>query len=209
MVTLSCTLVQNWVSSGSVGYTFPRIRVRSQHCQLLLQARQPKAMKWSPPRAATPTQSVESPKAKRSGHKGGPHHSSGYSSNTSTPKCPNSTSAKKPSSSKEPASNEQEKSPRARGSCKCGCSPSLSTESVQCPACLTGHTMLQWMRDIPPPQVPQELKGLIRRQEEKEEEGSKPHQVELQPHGMQGWQPLLGWHPPQHCHFTSVLPLSQ
>ena len=97
-----------------------------------LQARQPKVMKWSPPRAVTPNPSVESPKTKCSSDKGGPHHSLGCSSNTSTPKCPNSTSAKKPSSSKGPALNKQEKSPRAHGSCKHGHSPSPSAESVRC-----------------------------------------------------------------------------
>ena len=30
------------------------------------------------------------------------------------------------------------------------------------PACLADITKLQWMRDIPPPQVPQGLKGLLR-----------------------------------------------
>ena len=53
-----------------------------------LQAKQPKATKWSPPRAVTPNPAVESPKAKRSGSKGGHHHSLGCSSNTSTPKHP-------------------------------------------------------------------------------------------------------------------------
>ena len=73
---------------------------------------------------------VESPKAKHSSGKGGHHHSSGYSSNTSTPKCPDSTSAKKPPSSKESAPNEQEKSLRSCGSCKCSRSPSPSTTSI-------------------------------------------------------------------------------
>ena len=97
-----------------------------------LQARQPKVMKRSPPRAATPNPSVESSKTKCSSSKGGPHCSSGRSSSTSTLKHPNSTSAEKPSSSKEPALNEQEKSPRACGSCKHGHSPSPSAESVGC-----------------------------------------------------------------------------
>ena len=79
-----------------------------------LQSKQPKAMKSSPPWATTPNPAVESPKAKCSGSKGGHHCSSGHSSNTSTPKCPDSTSAKKPSSSKEPALNEQEKSPMSQ-----------------------------------------------------------------------------------------------
>ena len=71
-----------------------------------LQAKQPKATKWSPPRAATPNPAVESPKAKCSSSKGGHHHSLGHSSNTSTLKHPDSTSAMKPSSSKEPTPNE-------------------------------------------------------------------------------------------------------
>ena len=95
-----------------------------------LQAKQSKAMKQSPPWAVTPNPAVESPKTKCSGSKGGHHHSSGCGSNTSTPKCPDSTSAKKPSSSKEPALNKQEKSPRSHGSHKHGHSPSPSAESV-------------------------------------------------------------------------------
>ena len=89
-------------------------------------------MKRSPPRAVTPSPPVESPKTKHLGGKGSPHCGSGCSSNTSTPKHPNSTSTKKPSSSKGPASSEQEKSPRAHGSHKHGCSPSPSAESVGC-----------------------------------------------------------------------------
>ena len=87
-------------------------------------------MKQSPPRATTLNPAVESPKAKCSGSKGGHHCSSECSSNTSTPKHPDSTSAKKPSSSKEPTLNDQ-KSPRACGSCKRGHSPSPSAESVR------------------------------------------------------------------------------
>ena len=94
------------------------------------QARQPKMMKQSPPRAATPSPPVELPKAKHSGGKGGPHHGSGHSSSMSTPKCPDSTSTKKPSSSKGPTSNSQERSPKTRRSRKHGRSPSPSTESV-------------------------------------------------------------------------------
>ena len=95
-----------------------------------LQARQPKVMKWSPPRAATPSPPVESPKTKHSGGKGSPHCGLGCSSNMSTLKYPDSTSTKKPSSSKGPASSEQEKSPRCHGSCKHSHSPSLSAKSV-------------------------------------------------------------------------------
>ena len=72
---------------------------------LYQQARKPKAMKQSPPRAVTPNPSVESPKTKCSSGKGGPHRSLGCSSNTSIPKQPDSTSAKKPSSSKDPTLN--------------------------------------------------------------------------------------------------------
>ena len=63
------------------------------------QAREPEVTKQSPPRAATPDPSMESPKTKCSSSKGSPHCSSGHSSNTSTPKHPDSTSAKKSSSS--------------------------------------------------------------------------------------------------------------
>ena len=94
------------------------------------QAREPKVMKQSPPRAVTPNLSMESPKTKHSSGKGSPHHSLGHSSNTSTPKCPDSTSAKKPSCSKEPTSDSQEKSPRAHGSRKHGHSPSPFAKSV-------------------------------------------------------------------------------
>ena len=97
-----------------------------------LQAKQLKATKQSPLWAMTPNLVVESPKTKHSGGKGRHHHSLRHGSNTSTPKCPDSTSAKKPFSSKEPVPKEQNKSPRSHGSRKCGCSPSLSTESVGC-----------------------------------------------------------------------------
>ena len=97
-----------------------------------LQAKQPEATKQFPPRVMTPNPAVESPKTKCSGGKSGHHPSSGHNSNTSTLKCPDSTSAKKPSSSKEPAPKEQDKSPRSCGSHTCGCSPSLSTEPVRC-----------------------------------------------------------------------------
>ena len=87
-------------------------------------------MKWSPLWVTTPNPSVESPKTKCSGSKGRHHRSLGCGSNTSTPKRPDSTSAKKPSSSKKPAPKEQDKSPRSHSSHKQGHSPSWSTESV-------------------------------------------------------------------------------
>ena len=79
-----------------------------------------------------PNAAVESPKTKPSGSKGGHHRSLECSSNTSTPKHPDSTSAKKPSGSKEPVPKEQDKSPRSCGFCKCGHSPSPSAESDGC-----------------------------------------------------------------------------
>ena len=75
---------------------------------------------------------MESPKPKCSSRKGGHHRSSGHSSNTSTPKCPDSTTAKKPSSSKKPVLKEQDKSPRSCGSHKCGHLLSPSAESDRC-----------------------------------------------------------------------------
>ena len=75
---------------------------------------------------------MESPKAKQSGGKGRYHCSLGHSSNTSTLKHPDSTSAKKPSSSKKPTLTNQEKSSRSHGSHKHGCSPSPSVKSVGC-----------------------------------------------------------------------------
>ena len=97
-----------------------------------MQAKQSEAMKWSPLRAAMPTTVAKFPKTKRSGGKGRHHCGSGCGSNTSTPKFPDSTSAKKPSSSKDPVPKEQDKSPRSRGSHKHGRSPSLLTKSDRC-----------------------------------------------------------------------------
>ena len=50
------------------------------------EARQPEVTKQSPPRAATPNPSVEFPKTKCSGGKGGPHCDSGHSSNSKVPR---------------------------------------------------------------------------------------------------------------------------
>ena len=95
-----------------------------------LQAKQSKAMKWSPQRAMMSNSAVESPNTKCSSGKGRHHRSLGSGSNTSTPKYPDSTSAKKPSSPKESALKEQDKSPKSHSSHKCGCYQSLSTESA-------------------------------------------------------------------------------
>ena len=77
-----------------------------------LQAKQSEATKRSPMQAMMLTMPAESPKTKSSSGKGGHHHSSGCGLNTSTPKHPDSTSAKKPSSPKEQVPKEQDKSPR-------------------------------------------------------------------------------------------------
>ena len=78
-----------------------------------------------------PDLAVESPKTKHSGTKGRHHRSSGHDSNTSTPKHPDSTLAKKPPSSKKPALKEQDKSPKSHSSHKHGHSPSPSAESAR------------------------------------------------------------------------------
>ena len=97
-----------------------------------LQAKQSEATKQSPPWAVMPNIAVESPKTKCSSSKGRHHCSFRHGCNTSTPKCPDSTSAKKPSSSKDPVLKEQDKSPWSHGSCKCGHSPSPSAKSDGC-----------------------------------------------------------------------------
>ena len=96
-----------------------------------LQAKQSKTTKWSPTWAAIPTMAAESLKTKSSSGKGRHHRSSGQSSNTSTLKCPDSTSAKKPSSSKEQVLKEQEKCPKSWGSHKHGRSPTLPAKSSE------------------------------------------------------------------------------
>ena len=81
---------------------------------------------------AAPKTSVEPPKAKQTRSNGRPHQGSGHSSNTSTPKHPDSTSAKKPSHPKESTLDDQAKSPQARSSHKCCCSPSPAAGSTGC-----------------------------------------------------------------------------
>ena len=97
-----------------------------------LQAKQSVARKQSPPWAVMPNKAVESPKTKCSSSKGRHHCSFRCGCNTSTPECPDSTSAKKPSSSKDLVLKEQDKSPWSCGSCKCGHSPSPSAKSDGC-----------------------------------------------------------------------------
>ena len=61
------------------------------------QVREPAVTKQSPHRVVASDTPAESPKAKCSSSKSSTQRGSGCSSNTSTPKCPDSTSAKKPS----------------------------------------------------------------------------------------------------------------
>ena len=96
------------------------------------QVREPAATKQSLHRAAAPDMSVESPKAKCSSSKGGPPQGSRCSSNTSTPKHPDSTSTKKPSCPKESTPDDQVKSPQVSSSRKCGHSPSPASGSAGC-----------------------------------------------------------------------------
>ena len=88
------------------------------------QSREPVAAKQSPHRAAAPDTSMESPKSRRSSSKSGPLRGTGHGSNTSTLKCPDSMSAKKPSHPQESTSDCPPKSPQAHSSQKCGHSPS-------------------------------------------------------------------------------------
>ena len=96
------------------------------------QDREPVVTKQSLHRAAAPDTSVESPKAKRSSSKSGPPRGSGHSSNTSTPKCPDSMSTKKPSYPKELTPDDQARSPQAHSSRKHGCLPSPVSGSAGC-----------------------------------------------------------------------------
>ena len=75
---------------------------------------------------------MESPKAKCSSSKGRPSQGSRHSSNTSTSKCPDSTSAKKPSCPKDSTPDDQAKSPQACSSHKHGHSPSPTSGSAGC-----------------------------------------------------------------------------
>ena len=96
------------------------------------QVREPAVTKRSPHRVAAPDTSEESPKAKHSSSKSGPPRGSRCSSNTSTPKCPDSMSTKKPSCSKESTPDDQAKSPQACSSCKHSHLPSPTSGSAGC-----------------------------------------------------------------------------
>ena len=78
------------------------------------QSRKPAAAKQSPRRVAAPDTSVKSPKTRRSSSKSRPPQGTGRGSNTSTLKCPDSTSAKKPSHPQKSTPDCQAKSLQAR-----------------------------------------------------------------------------------------------
>ena len=95
------------------------------------QSREPVAAKQSPCRDAAPNTAGESPKTRCSSSKAGAPRGSGHSSKTSTPKCPDSTSAKTPPHPQESTWDCPAKSPPARSSRKHGCSPSPTMESTE------------------------------------------------------------------------------
>ena len=96
------------------------------------QNRELAAAKQYPCRAAAPDTSVESPKTRHSSSKSGPLQGTGCGSNTSTLKCPDSTSAKKPSHPQESTPDHKAKSPQACISRMCGHSPSSAAGSARC-----------------------------------------------------------------------------
>ena len=89
----------------------------------------PVAAKQSPHRVAAPNTSVESPKTRHSSSKSGPLRGTGCGSNSSTPKHPDTTSAKKSSHSQESTLDCPANSLQSHSSWKCGRSPSPTTES--------------------------------------------------------------------------------
>ena len=93
------------------------------------QGSKPAAAKQSPHRAAAPDTSVESPKTRFSSSKSGPPRGTGHGSNTSTLKCPDSTSTKKPSHPQESTPDHLVKYLQAHSSWKHGHSPSPAAES--------------------------------------------------------------------------------
>ena len=92
------------------------------------QSRELVSAKQSPHRVAAPDMAVESPKTRRSSSKGSALRGSGCSSKTSTPKHPDSMSAKTPPHPQESTLDHPAKSPQARSSRKRGHSPSPTTE---------------------------------------------------------------------------------
>ena len=96
------------------------------------QVMEPAVTKQSPHRVEALDTSAESAKAKCSSIKDGPSWGFRHCSNTSTLKCPNSTSTKKPSRPKDSTPDDQAKSPHAHSSCKCGRSPYPTSGSAGC-----------------------------------------------------------------------------
>ena len=96
------------------------------------QDRESAAAKQSPCRPAAPDMSAESPKTKHSSSKSGPLWDAGPSSNTSTLKHPDSTSAKKPSHPQESTPDCQAKPPQDCSSQKCSHSHSPAAGSAGC-----------------------------------------------------------------------------
>ena len=92
------------------------------------QSRKLVTAKQSLHRAAALGMAVESPKKRCSSSKCGPLQGTGRASKTSTPKCPDSTSAKTPPCPQESTPDCPEKSPQACSSQKHGRSPSPTTE---------------------------------------------------------------------------------
>ena len=95
------------------------------------QNREPAAAKQSPHRVAAPDTSVEFSKTRCSSSKSRPPQGTGCGSETSTPKCPDSTSAKTPPHPQESTPNHQAKSPQAHSSRKHGHLPSPTAGSAK------------------------------------------------------------------------------
>ena len=96
------------------------------------QSRELVAAKQSLHRAAALDTSMESPKSRCCSSKSRPPQGTGHGSNTSTPKCPDSMSAKKPSHPQESTLDHLPKSLQASNSLKHGHSPSPTTGSAGC-----------------------------------------------------------------------------
>ena len=95
------------------------------------QSREPVTAKQSAHRAAAPDTAMESPKTRRSSSKSESLLGTGCGSKTSTPKCPDSTSAKTPPHPQESTLDHPAKSPQSCSSQKLSCSPSPTTESAE------------------------------------------------------------------------------
>ena len=117
--------------SSSRRYTFPLIGVRFLPHQLLPTCRPSSPRLRSSPLCGPqcPPWQLNLPQTKSSSRKGRHHRRSGCGPNTSPLKHPDSTLAKKPSSSKEQVPKEQNKFPNSCSSCKCSRSPTPPAKS--------------------------------------------------------------------------------